>query len=88
MWLRRLGQVRAELKGVRFPTTPEEGFRQMAVLSAASLRILEAEVRSSRGRADRGQVRTEVHRLLARLAHADARRILSWKRERARCFRR
>jgi len=87
MWLRRLGQVRNELKGVRFPKTPEEGFRQMAALSSANLRILETEVRSARPGADRRQVRMEVRRLLARLARADAQWIQSWKRERARCFR-
>jgi len=87
MWLRRLGQVKAELKGVRFPATAEEGFRQVLALSSTNLRILETQVRSERPGADRRQVRMEVRRLLARLARADAQWIQSWKRERARCFR-
>jgi len=42
-WLRGLRQVKAELRGVRFPRTAEEGFRQGVVLSAASLRMLEEQ---------------------------------------------
>ena len=47
LWLRRLGLVKAELKGAHFPRSAEEGLRQVAALSAANLRILRAEVRSA-----------------------------------------
>ena len=86
LWLRRLGLVKAELKGVRFPRNAEEGLQQVAALSAASLRILKAEVRSGLPGADERQVQTAICRLLARLSHAEDRWIQHWKMERARCF--
>ena len=86
LWLRRLGLVKAELKGVRFPRNAEEGLKQVAALSAASLRILKAEVRSGLPGADERQVQAAFCRLLARLSQAETRWILHWKRERARCF--
>ena len=87
LWLRRLQLVKAELKGLRFPHNAEEGFRQAVALSAASLRILRAEVRSSITRGDDRQVQAAIRRLLARLSHADARWTRFWKQERARCSR-
>jgi hypothetical protein len=86
LWLRRLGLVKAELKSVRFPRNAEEAFRETAALSAASLRILQAAVRSGLARADGKRVEMATRHLLARLSHADAQRISTWKRERARCF--
>ena len=84
--LRRLHLVKAELKRTRFPRTAEEGLRQVAALSATSLRLLRGEVRSGlRGASDK-QVEAAMRRLLARLSHADAKRTLRWKKERARCF--
>jgi len=86
LWLRRLRLVKAELKGMRFPHSAEEGFRQTAALSATSLRILKAEVRSGLAGADEQRLEIATRRLLARLSHADAQRLRVWKRERARCF--
>ena len=76
VWLRRLPLVKAELGGLRFPRTAEEGLRQAAALSATSLRVLESQEGASKAR-----------RLLARMACTEARRILFWKKERARYFR-
>ena len=86
LWLRHLSLAKAELKGVRFPRNAEEGLAQVAALSAASLRILKAEVRSGLPGADERQVQAAICRLLARLSHAEARWIQHWKRERARFF--
>jgi hypothetical protein len=43
-WLRRLDLVRAELKGMTFPRTAEEGLRQCAELSALSMELFKAEI--------------------------------------------
>ena len=88
LWLRRLGMVKAELKGAHFPRNADEGFRQAAALSAANLRLLKAEVRSGLAKADERQVEAAMQRLLARLSHADTKWTLRWERERARCFKR
>jgi hypothetical protein len=86
LWLRRLGLVKAELKGMSFPRNAQEGFRQAAALSAISLRLLKAQVRSELTRANRGADEIAMRRLLARFSRADARWIRVWQRERARCF--
>lgn len=76
VWLRRLGQVKAELRGVRFPRTAEEGLQQTAELSATSLRILKTGTRSA----------PPTRILLARMSQADARQSIIWRKERARSF--
>jgi len=86
LWLRRLDQVKAELKGVRFPRTTEEGFRQCAELSETALHWLREEVRKSHPGASEGQVEREMRRLLARFSAADARWVARWRKERARYF--
>lgn len=86
LWLQRLGLVKAELKSVRFPRTAEEGFRQVAALSAVSLRMLEEDVRSDMPRATEKQLRMAVRRLLARLSHAETQQTCFWQKERARHF--
>jgi hypothetical protein len=86
LWLRRLGLVKAELKGAHFPRSAEEGLRQVAALSAANLRILRAEVRSALAGVEESRVESATYQLLARLSRADAQRVSIWKRERARCF--
>lgn len=73
-WLRRLGRVKAELKGVRFPRSAEEGLRQCASLSAVSLRLLK---HSTGGR-------RRMHRVLARMTSAEASRAWKWRENRAR----
>ena len=86
LWLRRLGLVKAELKSARYPRNAEEGLREAAALSAINLRLLQAAVRSGLARADGKRVEMATRHWLARLSHADARRIPAWKRERARYF--
>lgn len=88
LWLRRLDQVKAELKGVRFPRTAEEGFRQCVMLSTAALRWFQDSVRDAHPGATEEKVETERRRLLARLSAAEARWMAQWRKERARCFRR
>ncbi|MBI4381098.1 MAG: hypothetical protein HY574_07890 [candidate division NC10 bacterium] len=86
LWLQRLRLVKSELKSVRFPRTAEEGFRQVAALSTASLRILEEDVRSAMPRATEKQVRVAVRGLLARISRAEAQHTNFWQEERARHF--
>lgn len=76
IWLRGLGQVKTELRSVRFPRTAEEGFRETATLSATALRMLEGEAGSP----------LKMRLLLTRLSRAEERRKLVWKKERARFF--
>ena len=87
LWLRRLALVKAELNGIRFPRTAAEGLRQVAALSAVSLRMLEEDVRSAMPRADRKRLRKGLYERLARVSRVEAQWVLFWKRERARYFR-
>jgi hypothetical protein len=87
LWLRRLDLVKSELMGARFPRTAEEGLRQVAALSAVSLRMLEEDVRATMPRADRKRVRKALCERLARISRVEAQWMLLWKRERARYFR-
>lgn len=86
LWLQRLGLVKAELKSVRFPRTAEEGLRQVAALSAVSLRMLKEDVRSDMPRATEKQVRVAMRGLLARISRAEAQHTNFWQKERARHF--
>lgn len=87
MWLRRLKRVKAELRGTRFPHTTEEGLRQVAGLSAASLRMLGNDVRRAMTGTESRQVQMTTRLLLARLSHAQYHQTLFWKKERTRYFR-
>jgi hypothetical protein len=87
LWLRRLDVVKAELAGTRFPRTAEEGLRQVAALSAVSLRMLEEDVRSAMPGADRKRLRKALYERLARISRVEAEWVHFWKRERARYFR-
>jgi hypothetical protein len=75
-WLRRLDLVKEELRGWPFPRTAEEGVRQCAALSAASLKIFY----DTNGK--------DADRLLSKLRQAEASRISAWKKDCARAFRR
>ena len=86
LWLRGLARVKAELKTTQFPRSAQEGFRQCAMLSADALRLLRQSVGKSRPGANQEQLDREIGRLLARFAHADARWVGRWRRERARYF--
>src|SRR5262245_22370591 len=88
LWLRRLDQVKAELKGTRFPQTADEGFRQCVALSATALRWLRDSIRADHPNASEEQVESERRRLLARLSAAEHRWLIRWRKERARYFRR
>jgi hypothetical protein len=87
LWLRRLALVKAELKGTRFPPTAAEGLRQVAALSAVSLRMLAEDVRAATPRADRKRVRKALYESLARISRVEAQWVICWMRERARYFR-
>jgi hypothetical protein len=88
MWLRRLDQVKAELKGTRFPQTADEGFRQCVALSTTALRWLRDSIRDSHPKATEAQLETEKRLLLAKLSAAEHRWLIRWRKERARYFRR
>lgn len=86
LWLRRLEQVKAELKAVRFPRTAEEGFQQCMMLSTAAIRWLQDSIRDAHPGASEKEVETERRRLFARLSAAEGRWVAEWRKERARCF--
>jgi len=86
LWLRRLDQVKAELKAVRFPHTAEEGFRQCVALSTTALRWLRDSIRDAHPGASEEELEMERRRLLARLSAAEARWTAKWREERARYF--
>ncbi|MFP3871002.1 MAG: hypothetical protein ACLFVT_09025 [Syntrophobacteria bacterium] len=67
-WLRRLGLVRAELRGTRFPHTAEEGLRQCAELSAVAMELLKDEVRKSLRSREGKRVEMEACRLAERFS--------------------
>ncbi len=75
-WLKRLDLAKAELKSWRFPRTAEEGLRQCAKLSAASLKIFHATTRN----------KTNPDRLLAKLRQSESLLTPVWKRDCARFF--
>lgn len=85
-WLKRLDLVKAELKGVRFPRTAEEGLRQCAMLSTTGLRLLRESIRNSQPGASEEEIEMEMRRLLARFSQADARWVARWRKERALYF--
>jgi hypothetical protein len=87
LWLRRLGQVKAELKGTRFPRTAEEGFRQCVTLSTTALRWLRDSIKDAHPKASEEQLEAERRRLLARLSAAECRWLAEWRKERVRYFR-
>ena len=88
LWLRRLDQVKAELKGVRFPRTAEEGFRQCMMLSTTAHRWLRDSIKDNHPEASEEQLEAERRRLLARLSAAESRWLAVWRKERVRYFRR
>lgn len=88
LWLQRLDQVKAELKGARFPRTAEEGFRQCMMLSTTAHRWFRGSLRADHPNASEEQLESERQRLLARLSAAEARWLTEWRKERARYFRR
>ena len=86
LWLRRLDQVKAELKGTRFPRTAEDGFRQCVALSTMALRWFRDSVRRAHPGASEERLETERRLLLARLSAAEGRWLTKWKKERVRYF--
>ena len=75
IWLKRLDLVRDELRRTRFPRTAEEGLRQCAELSAASMDLFKEEIRRSLGATDEETVERETRRLMSRFSVMDER----WK---------
>lgn len=88
LWLRRLDQVKAELKGTRFPRTAQEGFRQCFSLSTTALRWLRDSIRDNHPKASEEQLEIERRQWLARLSAAECRWLAEWRKERVRYFRR
>src|SRR5438094_10246077 len=72
LWLRRLDQVKAELKATRFPRTAEEGFCQCVILSTTALRLFQDSIRASHLGAIERRLESEMRFLLARLSSAQA----------------
>ena len=87
LWLRRLGDVKTEMKSVRFPRTAQEGFRQCAELSETARRWFRQSIRNAHPGASEEEIEEERIRLLARFSAAETRWIAKWKKERDRYFR-
>jgi hypothetical protein len=87
LWLRRLDVVKAEMKGIRFPRTAQEGFRQCVELSETARRWFRQSIRADHRAASEEEIEKERRLLLARLCAAQARQIAKWKKELDRYFR-
>lgn len=85
-WLKRLGKVKAELRGAIFPGSAEEGFRQCMALSAFALRLLQDGARVVRGRRDGKETAMATSRLIAGMSRGEARLARVWKKDRVRYF--
>jgi hypothetical protein len=81
-WLTKLDLVRAELRGVRFPRTPEEGIRECAKLSEASMRVLKEQIGRSLGTRNEETVDLEIRRLMVRFSGMDKRWKAGWRKGR------
>jgi len=81
-WLRRLDLVRAELRQTRFPRSAEEGVRQCAALSAASMALFREQIRKTMRARDEEAVEREVRRVMARFSAMDERWKTRWKEAR------
>jgi hypothetical protein len=81
VWLKRLDLVRDELRHTRFPRTAEEGFRQCAELSEASLRLFKQEIRKRLRTGDEQKVEREARRLMVRFSISDRRWETSRRRD-------
>ena len=87
LWLRRLGDVKVEMKTVRFPRTAQEGFRQCAELSETVRRWFRQSILEAHPGAKEEEIEKERTRLLARFSASQTHRIAKWKKERDRYFR-
>jgi hypothetical protein len=74
-WLKKLDLVRDELRSMHFPRTGEEGLRQTADLSAASMGMFKDEIRKALSTRGEGPVERETRRLMAYFSRMDGR----WK---------
>jgi hypothetical protein len=74
-WLKKLDLVRDELRSMHFPRTAEEGLRQTAELSAASMGMFKDEIRKALCTRGEGPVERETRRLIAHFSRMDRR----WK---------
>jgi len=81
-WLKKLDLVRDELRAYRFPRTAEEGIRQCAELSEASMRVFKEQVGRSLGTRNEETVDLEIRRLMARFSNMDKRWKAGWRKER------
>ncbi|MBI3609669.1 MAG: hypothetical protein HY204_03090 [Nitrospirae bacterium] len=87
LWLRKLGQVKSELRGSCWPRTVEAGVRETAALSEIALQSLKQEAQAARQKTDIETIRKRMQEILARASRMDAQRMALWKKERARFFR-
>jgi hypothetical protein len=87
LWLKRIHIVRSEMKGVRFPRTAQEGFRQCAELSETARRWFWQSIRADHPGAGEEEIEEQRRLLLARRCAAQARQIAKWKKELDRYFR-
>jgi hypothetical protein len=74
-WLKKLDLVRDEFQLMHFPPTAEEGLRQTAFLSVASMVVFKDEIRKSLRTKGDGPVERETRRLTAHFSRMDER----WK---------
>jgi hypothetical protein len=87
LWLRRLDVVKAEMKTVQFPRTPQKGFHQCAELSESARRWFRQSIRADHPGASEEKIEEQRRLLLARRCAAQARQIAKWKKELDRYFR-
>jgi len=81
IWLKRLDLVRAELKGMRFPRTAEDGLRQCADLSAAPMGLVKEETGESLRAGEENTMEEETRRLMAGFSPMDARWKDTWSKK-------
>ncbi len=81
-WLKRLDLVRAELKGMAFPGTAQEGLRQCAELSSVSMELFEAEIRKGRRNGGEDGQERQIRRLMNRFSKVEERWKSAWRKHR------
>ena len=81
IWLKGLHLVRDELRGTCFPRTPEEGVRQCAELSAASMALLREEVKKGQQAGKEKVIEKEICWLMARFSSMNERWKSDWSKE-------
>jgi hypothetical protein len=81
-WLKRFDLVRAELKGMAFPRTAEEGLKQCAELSALSMELFKAEIRKTQRKDGKDGQERQLRRLMNRFSKVEERWKSAWRKDR------